>query len=743
VEILDKRKWLILLSMVVAAALTFGATRLIGSKWVATVRLVSEPTAAANEVDAQRGSPDIPDPEGRGAKAQAVVYATMVKSRQILRPALELLGETDLQQDFLQNLNQNITLDATGTRTFELAVYDNSPMRAMRLANGLADGLVSKNRDDYKRQAQEVVDMLTANLREAESRLGATRKRYEYYRTKMHVLSSQNDDLGLALGRLQATRQKRDEATEKLAEAQARLTETEREMAMTPVTIEARRAITPSPLVQELEKELATKERDLITLRARYTDDKIEVKQAIAAVNALDNRLKAEIARQPSAIAQVANPAREPLRQTVAQLRTEVSGYQAQLAALGSSASDAESEIRSSRDTEGPLGVLSRQLAQETETRANLAARLQNAHMALDGVKGHSPIMVLDRVSEFNPPINTKPGRTMKLLTLAVLCALLATSGLVIALESVDRRVKTVHDAELRLPAPVCAAIPAPQGSVTSAMLPRVTELQPLSLNSEAYRFLGLHLLTDRSRPVHSVMVLSSKAEQGSTNTVTNLGITLAQAGYRVVVVDANVRTPQVHSIFGLPNDRGLTTLLQDPAEGSLEDTLRTTSVEGLRVITAGPAPKNPWQLFRSSSLMRLSRGLQEVADYVLYDTPSALAFTDALNLTPVVDGAILCVRALEQPSGTEQRLLDFLRNAKVEILGVVLNDVPASLLESYQNYQRYYQPKPRPVPALTRGEQPSGPGASGGDPLLDLPSGNGHATSLQAAFIANGNDVS
>jgi capsular exopolysaccharide synthesis family protein len=192
-------------------------------------------------------------------------------------------------------------------------------------------------------------------------------------------------------------------------------------------------------------------------------------------------------------------------------------------------------------------------------------------------------------------------------------------------------------------------------------------------------------------------MVLSAKADQGSTSTVTNLGITLAQAGQRVIIVDANIRTPQVHEVFGLSNEFGLTDVLQTPDAASLERALRPTMVPNLRVMTSGPGCENPWELFRSDNLTETSYRLRELADYVIYDTPSALAFTDSLNLARAVDAAYLCVRALETPSGAEQRLVELLEEANVTVLGSVLNDVPASVLDSYQNYLRYYPTRPGP----------------------------------------------
>src|SRR5262249_944393 len=148
---------------------------------------------------------------------------------------------------------------------------------------------------------------------------------------------------------------------------------------------------------------------------------------------------------------------------------------------------------------------------------------------------------------------------------------------------------------------PVRAAIPQPLGSVTAAMLPRVTETQPLSLHAESYRSLGSHLLASRA---HSVMISSANANQGCTNTVANLAITLAQAGHRVIVVDANVRAPRVHEVFEISNDFGFTSLLESESNASLQEALHHTALPNLWVIPSGPVPKNVWGLFKSSRLV-------------------------------------------------------------------------------------------------------------------------------------------
>jgi non-specific protein-tyrosine kinase len=177
-----------------------------------------------------------------------------------------------------------------------------------------------------------------------------------------------------------------------------------------------------------------------------------------------------------------------------------------------------------------------------------------------------------------------------------------------------------------------------------------------------------------------------------------------------VVIVDANTRTAEIHRVFRLSNEFGFTNLLQSPKRDTLMRALRQTSTPNLRVVTCGPTPDNLWELLRSENLHAVSALLLEVADYVLYDTPSAMMFTDALNLACIVDGAFLCVRAQETLTGAEERLVELMEKAGVKVLGSVLSDVPAALFDGYANYEEYYMPAMEANEHVTESVRPGRP---------------------------------
>ncbi len=695
VGILNKRKWLILLSVLATIALTYGSTRLSGSRWEATVRFVVPSVPGVPGSAEDMGS----DSSGGiiGARSRATMYGAMARSEDVVFKAEQKAG---LLSRVPGDVLGTIEFAAVSPRLYELKLLDSNPSRAEKLVNALADAFVAKNEALQVQSADKAVATLRRQLDEADARLAATRSRYQSYLDQKHILQNVNTDRGLVAQQYQSARVRRADLKVSIAAAEAVLHTREQELLKTPRTITVTNPPLPNPRVKQYESDLADASAKLDALRKRYTDDWPAVKQAIADRDTAAANLAAERATQSTVTSTEPNPAYRQTQDAMAALRQQIVGYNAQLAELGTDVAASETQLGAYKKVDSPVSSLEADVTAQTEARTSLVQRLTGAELARDAASRQFPIVVMDYCDDdHNPVVNANAGRTKKRLLLGVICALVGSLVLVIGFDSIDVRLRSVKQAEIVLPARILAAIPHPMGEVTYSSLARATELQPQSLHSEAFRFLALQLLNPASA-IRSLMVLSAKAEQGSTTTISNLAITLAQAGKRVVVVDANVRTAEMHRVFEIPNDFGYTDLISNPSEETWARAVRPTSTPNLWVITSGARPENPWQLFRSSNLREVASRLLAMADFVLYDTPSGLLFTDALNLAPVVDAAFMCIRAYEPLTGGEERLMKLLHEAGVPVLGCVLNDVPASVVEGYQNYEHYY-----------------GPGAGGGEP--------------------------
>ena len=201
-----------------------------------------------------------------------------------------------------------------------------------------------------------------------------------------------------------------------------------------------------------------------------------------------------------------------------------------------------------------------------------------------------------------------------------------------------------------------------------------MTLANPRSPVAEAYRTLRNNVqLSNVDNPVRSLLVSSASQDEGKSTTLANLGVTFAQAGNRVVLVDCDLRRPTLHKLFGVPNDKGLTSMLLADQSAALP--LLDTPVEGLRLLPSGPPPPNPSELLGSKRLETAIARLQEEADLLLFDSPPVLVVSDAAVLARRVDAVLLVVSAGKTKRDQASRARQVFDRTGARILGVVLNN--------------------------------------------------------------------
>ncbi|MGH2518404.1 MAG: CpsD/CapB family tyrosine-protein kinase [Chloroflexota bacterium] len=195
---------------------------------------------------------------------------------------------------------------------------------------------------------------------------------------------------------------------------------------------------------------------------------------------------------------------------------------------------------------------------------------------------------------------------------------------------------------------------------------------------AEAFRTLHTNIqFKSLDSPVRSMVITSSALAEGKSTVVANLAISLAQTGASVIAVDCDLRKPSLHALFGLANERGVTSLLL--TQESARQFLQRNEATGVDVLTSGPLPPNPAEILGSKRMAQVVRELRDAADYVLFDTPPVLAVTDAAVLATRVDGAILVLSAGKARREAAKRAKRTLEELPTRFLGVVINNVKAS----------------------------------------------------------------
>lgn len=212
----------------------------------------------------------------------------------------------------------------------------------------------------------------------------------------------------------------------------------------------------------------------------------------------------------------------------------------------------------------------------------------------------------------------------------------------------------------------------------------------PKSVVSEAFRVLRTNLqFSSVDKPLKRIMVTSSVPQEGKSTVISNLALSMASAGNKVLLVDADLRRPNIYKIFLLENYKGLSNLLAEDLP--LESVVNETKFENFHIITSGPVPPNPAEMLGSQKMKKFLESVSTMYDMVLIDSPPVNSVADASILSALVDGVILVVEAGKTEREAAAVAVDQLRKVNARILGVVLNKVEQQKGGGYYYYYYYY----------------------------------------------------
>ncbi|QED50202.1 CpsD/CapB family tyrosine-protein kinase [Cytobacillus dafuensis] len=213
-----------------------------------------------------------------------------------------------------------------------------------------------------------------------------------------------------------------------------------------------------------------------------------------------------------------------------------------------------------------------------------------------------------------------------------------------------------------------------------------VTIFNPKSPISEQYRTIRTNIeYSNIERENRIIMVTSSTPGEGKTTTSSNLAVVFSQQGKKVLLIDADFRKPMVHNVFGKQNFFGLTSVIIK--NKPLIESVQSTHIKNLYVLTSGPVTPNPSELLSSQSMSDLLAEIRRHFDFVIIDTPPILPVTDAQILANQCDGVILVINFGKTKIEQAQKAKSLLLNVKARILGAVLNNTKGKYKEYYYDH--------------------------------------------------------
>jgi polysaccharide biosynthesis transport protein len=283
----------------------------------------------------------------------------------------------------------------------------------------------------------------------------------------------------------------------------------------------------------------------------------------------------------------------------------------------------------------------------------------------------------------------------MNVLLAAVIGLVLSVGGIFV-IEYLDDTIKGSEDVIRATGLPVLGRIGRINGKDDLSKL--IAIHQPDSPEVEAFRGISSNILPllNNGGP-KCLLIASPSPREGKSIITANIAVVLAQAGMRVILVDADLRKPKLHLLFGLPNKTGLRDALLS-GDSDVKLYLQSTQVECLSVLTSGSSTDNPSIWLGSSKMKLIFEELKAAADVVLFDSPPFLIVADAGTLASMVDHVVLVVDAGNTRINEVRRVVEEFQQAHQNIKGVVINRAKEGG-RKYHYYHYYYSDKPEKNP--------------------------------------------
>jgi polysaccharide biosynthesis transport protein len=566
------------------------------------------------------------------------------------------------------------------SRVALITVTDRKPQRAALVANTIADTYIEYNLDYKLEGARSAMAWLAEQEADLKRQLEGSELKLYQFKKDRNLLAVSLDD-------------KQSMLSQNLASVNAKLTDLHIHV-----------------LEQDAKRRLIEKARNNIS-----EEETLPEIRSNAAITTLRAAFVA-MAKEYSDLSSKYGPEHPRMKAIAAQMDSTKKAYQDEIDVILASF---EKSYQAMIDNERSLKILMEKQKQEAIELSKLEVEYkplqrsseQNTKMYgliatrqkeidITGPMRTNNVRILERAVVPGVPVRPKPVQN---LLMGLLIGLATGIALAFVIEALDNTLKTQADVEQALGVPVLGLVPiigAVAGGEAVQDNDRVRErdlgvfLDPKSVAAECCRSIRTNILfMSPDRPLKTMVVTSPSPQEGKTTTAINLGVTMAEAGGRVLIVDTDMRRPRLHRSFGVPNHTGISSVIVGKA--TIQEAVKRTDVPNLDVLPCGPVPPNPSELLHTDRFGIVLAECAKLYDRIILDSPPTSAVTDPAVLGNLADGVVLVVKAGETTRESAMHARRQLVGAKARIFGVVVNAIdfsnPAYGYEYYyRNYYRY-----------------------------------------------------
>jgi capsular exopolysaccharide synthesis family protein len=575
----------------------------------------------------------------------------------------DALPETTAQSERIDEFLGGLAIvPVRGSQIAEIRYSSTDPIFAAQAANTVAKAYIEQNLESKFNTSKEATDWLSDRLTEQRKAVEASEAALQAYKEQnggvsivdggSNIVVQRLTDLNSALTKAKTERFNKEAAYNQLKSAEVT------------GALDTMPAVLANDYIQKLRTDLSDLQRQQAQLAERYGERHAEMIKIRGTVQTAEAKLKAELGK------------------VVESAHSEYQAASSEEQNL-QSALDAQKGEALSMNRKGiEYGVLQREAESNRQIYDALMQRTKET--GISGELKRTNVRVVDAAETPRSPISPNVSRE---LTVSFAMSLFFACGIAFFFEYLDSRIKSPQELKAYLAVPFLGMVPS-IGKVKEGD-PMLSSDVPANFG-EAFKAIRTNVLfSSAEEGMRSLVVTSSGPGEGKSVISANLAIALAQAGQRVLLMDADMRRPRVHEIFGTDQEPGLSNVLTGNAKAS-EAIRRSTSVHGLWLLSSGHIPPNPAELLGSHRYRDFMGSLDEHFDWVVVDSPPVLVVTDGAIVANQASGVVFVVSADKTSRHAARAAVDQLNSANAHIIGSVLNRVDLQRHPYY--YSSYYR---------------------------------------------------
>ena len=548
------------------------------------------------------------------------------------------------------------------TRVLTIQYTDRDPHMAQRIAEALANAYIEVSMEIKLSSTQQALQWMTTKAEAERKKLEESERALQKYKRDNNFVTVEN--------KLTIYPEKFAQASTQLVEAEKRQEELKAvydqiiTLKDNVKKLETIPAIADNAAIVSLRSQILKAEQLIKELSRKYGHKHPKMIKAVGDRSILIREKKAEIKRIT-----------ESIRQDYELAQSQLENLRASLAAT-------KNELLDVNERFIQYSIMNREVESNRALYDALTANIKKASTS-EGSQSIN-IWVMHAASLPSMPANKNPK---KIILMAAFIGLAAGLGLAFFIEYLDNTVKSTDDLEQRFGVTVLGTV---QQAKRGEAIESIVTNNARSPISENYRLIRSGLLMSAAdHPPRTLLITSMGPQEGKTTTSINLAETMAQGENKVLLIDADMRKPRLHTLFALTNTIGLSSYLSGNSD---ENIIHSLADQHIDIIPSGPIPPNPAELLESKRMKTLIREMSDRYDFVLFDSPPIGSLVDGLLISTLVDGTVLVVRAGKTTHDSFNAGLKKIAAIQPRILGVILNSMTARIAGSrYYHYYEYY----------------------------------------------------